>query len=118
MVDEVAHFPLRQPGAVILAELSVANYGVCLRAVTAKDGPQARCREVRMAREEGVACFDARCRSEVASRERRLRGPGRLQAREIGREPLHRVLGEPAIGGDLAAEYREHGRRAGIFIDP
>src|SRR5258708_27946308 len=105
MVDEVAHFPLRQPGAVILAEISVANYGVSLRAVTAKDGPQARCREVRMAREEGVACFDARCRSEAASRERRLRGPGRLQPRQIAREPLHRVLDDPAIARDLAPEH-------------
>src|SRR5436853_4443003 len=82
-----------------------------------EDGAQCRGGDLGIAREEGISRDDAGFSAEIAAWKRRLGSPWCLEAREIRLEALHDVLGEVPVGRDLAAEYREHRRGAGIVVD-
>ena len=52
---------------------------------------------------------------QITAGQLRARGPGAGARTECRGEPIHRVLGEPPIGGDLAPEHRQQGR--GLLIE-
>ena len=87
------------------------------RAVAAQDAGPRRVGHARVAREERVEAAVRDCRQVAAGQRRRARStaphPGKVR-----RQHRQRMLGEAAIGGDLAAEHREQRRRAGVVVEP
>ena len=49
---------------------------------------------------------------QVAPRQGRRRGPAPASDGEMRRQPVHRLLGEAAVGGQFAAQDRQQGRQA------
>ena len=98
----------------MLSELPVAQHLEGARAVTPENALQNFRRQIAMPGKELLSRLFAVL--EVAPRKRSLPGPGARQARKIRRKLLQRVLGEPAVGGDFAAEHRQHRRVVGRRI--
>ncbi len=111
---------LRQGGAERLAEIGhrfrVAEQFAGARAVGMRQPVGMRRRQERIVAHQ----FGGQCRRSPRHPCRRRAAatlpvqPSRaLEPAQIGREPLQRLLGEPAIGGDLAAIDRQQRRAAG-----
>src|SRR2546421_8112669 len=110
LLNEITHLALGEAGTVVLAKRAVAQHSGGKRAVAVEYALEQRGRKLRIARAQlGERSITV---AEAASRQRRARGPVAFHARKIARELLHRVLGQAAVGGDLAAEHRKYGRCA------
>ena len=111
-LDEIAQLALGEAGAEILAQVAVADHRLRMRAVAPED---------RRSVASGMCGWLPKNASRASTRgtppkslpgQRRAVGPRGLHAREVRRELVQRVLGETPVGGDLAAEHRQHRRRA------
>src|SRR4051812_15487759 len=75
VVYEIAKLPFAQSGAVVLAEVAIADDLVGTRAVAAKNGAQRRGRDLRMPRKECIPHGDTRARTKITARKVRMRRP-------------------------------------------
>src|SRR5436190_20157051 len=97
VLHKVTQLALRQPGAIVFAQLTVAEHARCLDAVAAENAAHDELRKLTIALEHLVARGGAP--GEFAARQLDSRRPWRLHGRKVRRELLEGVLGEPTIGG-------------------
>src|SRR3954470_16294595 len=116
VVYEIAQLALAETGAVVLAKLAIADDLVGAHAVAPEDGAQGRRCNLGAPREERIALDDARLGAEIASGQWRGVRPCSLEVGKVRLQPFQHMLRQVAISRDLAAEYRQHGRGAGIVV--
>src|SRR5204862_7139269 len=104
-----------EPRPDILAPLGVTHHAVDPRAVGAYKAPRLGLVEEWPAPQGLRHARLDRVPEKITTQQRRLRRPAPVQLEEM-RQLAQGILGEPAVGGDLAAVNGEHGRGAVALV--